>query len=432
MTFIQYVRIFLLFGFLCNFSFTGETEGHVSHDQEIEVFKKHTLSPGLVMAGYQGWFDAPGDGSSREWHHYSREGRFEPGYCTIDLWPDMREYKKQYQTVFRFEDGTPATVFSSQDESTIDLHFKWMKEYGIDGVFMQRFVNEIKSESGMKHFNKVLQFASKAALDYGRTIAIMYDLSGMQAQDVDLVISDWKKLRKEYGYDKRSIYPNYLFDENRPVVGIWGVGFNDGRHYSLSDIEKLIHFFKSDEAGNCSVLLGVPTYWLEQGSDCVKDKNLLKVIQMADIVQPWFVGRFNEQKYDSFEPQIGKDLRWCKEHHLKYMPVAFPGFSWNNMLPPGHPSSTIPRDHGNFFWKQLSGAVSEGAQMIYIAMFDEMNEGTAIFKTAHQVPVGNSKFIPLDNDVPSDYYMWLTGQAAGMLKNGQQLPLAKPIENVEK
>ena len=102
------------------------------------------------------------------------------------------------------------------------------------------------------------------------------------------------------------------------------------------------------------------------------------------------------------------------------------------MLPPGRPSSTIPRNHGSFFWKQLAGATGEGAQMIYVAMFDEIDEGTAIFKTAHRVPLGESKFIPLDADIPSDHYLWLTGQAARMLKEKQQLPVLKPIQDVKK
>ena len=43
---------------------------------------------------------------------------------------------------------------------------------------------------------------------------------------------------------------------------------------------------------------------------------------------------------------------------------------------------TIDRESGNFFWQQVSGAKKAGAQMLYIAMFDEMNEGTSIFKCA--------------------------------------------------
>ena len=429
----KYIQLVgLILGVVVLSSFNLIIRDTKNSSKEPKVFKKHTVSPGLVMAGYQGWFDTPEDGAGRGWYHYQRKGRFEPGFCSIDVWPEMSEYEKQYETAFKFEDGSPAKVFSPQDESIVRLHFKWMKDYGIDGVFMQRFVGEIKNESGRNHFNKVLQSATKAALDYDRTIAIMYDLSGMSSADVDFVIADWKKLKEQYGYDKRKRYSNYLFDGNRPVVAVWGVGFNDNRRYNLADIERLIHFLKSEEGGNCSVLLGVPTYWREQGNDCVKDANMHAVIEMADIVHPWFVGRFKEESYDSFKPLIGKDVEWCNEHKLKYMPVVFPGFSWNNMQPAGRPSSTIPRNHGSFFWKQLAGASSEGAQMIYVAMFDEIDEGTAIFKTAHRVPVGESKFIPLDADIPSDHYLWLTGQAARMLKNKQQLPVLKPIQDVKK
>ncbi|MHB8957244.1 MAG: hypothetical protein ACYC4U_30135 [Pirellulaceae bacterium] len=49
-----------------------------------------TLS-GKVMCGYQGWFTTPDDGAQRGWTHYGRRGRFEPGSCTIDLWPDVSE-----------------------------------------------------------------------------------------------------------------------------------------------------------------------------------------------------------------------------------------------------------------------------------------------------------------------------------------------------
>ena len=393
-----------------------------------EKFEKHTMSPGLAMAGYQGWFNTPGDGEGREWRHYERLGRFEPGYCTIDLWPEMSEYEKQYETAFKFEDGTPATVFSPADESTVRLHFKWMKDYGVDGVFMQRFISEIRNESGMIHFTKLLETANKAAAEYDRTIAVMYDLSGISSSEVDIVISDWKNLLKKFGYNNRSKYANYLFCNNRPLVAIWGVGFNDNRKYTLDDIEKLIRFLKSDEGGNCSVLLGVPTYWREFGRDCVKEEKLHDVIKMADVVHPWFVGRFREEGYDSFKSLIGKDQKWCDENGLKYMPVVFPGFSWNNMLPPGRPSSTIPRNSGSFFWRQLSGAANEGAKMIYVAMFDEIDEGTAIFKVAHHVPVGESKFVPLDADTPSDHYLWLTGKAAQMLKNKELLPSVKPVQ----
>ncbi len=64
---------------------------------------------------------------------------------------------------------------------------------------------------------------------------------------------------------------------------------------------------------------------------------------------------------------------------------------------PSDPFDAIPRNKGNFLWKQLAGAIESGANMIYVAMFDEIDEGTAIFKCAHEVPVGPSKFVNKNN-----------------------------------
>ena len=97
---------------------------------------------GKILAGYQGWFNAKGDGSNLKWKHYGNNAKFYPGSASIDFWPEMDEIQKsnQYKTTFKYEDGKPAFVFSSADYKTVDLHFKWMEDYGIDGVFSQRFV----------------------------------------------------------------------------------------------------------------------------------------------------------------------------------------------------------------------------------------------------------------------------------------------------
>jgi hypothetical protein len=72
--------------------------------------------------------------------------------------------------------------------------------------------------------------------------------------------------------------------------------------------------------------------------------------------------------------------------------------------------------------------------MIYSAMFDDIDEGTAIYKTVHsdRLPVGASKFIPIDDDIPTDHYLFLTGQAAKILKSKKLLPEVKPIQKVKK
>ncbi len=60
--------------------------------------------------------------------------------------------------------------------------------------------------------------------------------------------------------------------------------------------------------------------------------------------------------------------------------------------------------------------------MLYVAMFDEMDEGTAIFKCSNQPPCGApAKFLGYEG-VPSDHYLWLTGQAGQMLRG--EIPLS--------
>ena len=53
--------------------------------------------------------------------------------------------------------------------------------------------------------------------------------------------------------------------------------------------------------------------------------------------------------------------------------------------------------------------------MLYQAMFDEMDEGTAIFKCTNDPPVGESRFVT-EEGLPSDHYLWLTGQGGKLLR----------------
>jgi hypothetical protein len=377
---------------------------------------------GLVMAGYQGWFNTPDDGSNRNWKHYGGKQGFKPGSCNIDLWPDVSEYSNTYKTEFSFAEGSPAKVFSSADESTVYTHFRWMKEYGIDGVFMQRFVSEIKDSQGLSHFNKVFNSAMSAAQKYDRAICVMYDLSGMKPGDANFVLSDMDNLVTKYNISSRKKCPSYLYHNRKPLVCIWGVGFNDKRAYSLEDANQLIDGLRKR---GFSIMIGVPTRWRELTNDAVRDSALHTTIKKCDIVMPWFVGRYDEKSFPAFSSLIPKDLQWCKANKIDYAPLVFPGFSWKNMK--GEQTKQIQRNGGNFFWSQISGAIQANCEMLYVAMFDEMDEGTAIFKCATEVPVGASKFVSLEKNLGNDHYLWLTGQAAKMLRKEIPLSIELPI-----
>jgi glycoprotein endo-alpha-1,2-mannosidase len=380
---------------------------------------------GLVMAGYQGWFNCEGDGADRGWTHYNKNGKFEDGSCTIDFWPEMDEYKVKYKTPFQFADGSPAYVFSSFDESTVDLHFKWMKEYGIDGVFMQRFFSVLESKNRLNHNDKVLASAIKAANKYGVAICLMYDIGSMNDSKYHLLMEDWKHLVDDLKLTNQGNETSYLFHNSKPLVAFWGISAGTRESGHIPEIFDIMDFFKNDPVyGGCSIHLGIPSRWRTLGSDTKGDPRLHEVIKQADVVHPWLVGRYNEESYEAYRQEnIIDDVKWCRENEKAYAPTVFPGFSWFNMK--GDQSDKIPRNKGEFYWKQIAGAIESGAEMLYVAMFDEIDEGTAIMKCAHDVPVGKSIFVPIEKEVPSDHYLWLTGMAGKMLRG--EIPFSEKI-----
>jgi hypothetical protein len=210
--------------------------------------------------------------------------------------------------------------------------------------------------------------------------------------------------------------PAYLHHQGKPVVAVWGFGFNDGRRYTLKEGLELVAFLKSKEGGECTVMLGVPTYWRTLERDTVKDKTLLELVSKADIVSPWTVGRYGtpEEAANYAKKTMTPDIAWCKENKMDYLPVVFPGFSWHNQNP-RFPVNSIPRQGGKFLWSQFIAAKKAGATMIYQAMFDEVDEGTAIYKCTNDVPVGASTFATFEG-LPSDFYLKLVGAASKMIR----------------
>ncbi len=119
-----------------------------------------------VMFGYQGWFGTPNDGSGNgAWKHWFRNNEPDSAHATFDYWPDMSEYPAGAleATKMTYANGTKAKLFSAYKYATVDLHFKWMQQHALDGVFEQRFVTEIKNANGRKHFNQVVRNVQRAS-----------------------------------------------------------------------------------------------------------------------------------------------------------------------------------------------------------------------------------------------------------------------------
>ena len=97
-------------------------------------------------------------------------------------------------------------------------------------------------------------------------------------------------------------------------------------------------------------------------------------------------------------------------------------------------------------WSQAYRHIADpNVNSIWLAQFDEVDEGTAIFKVAaskSDLPV-DGNWLALDADgmsVPSDWYLRLAGEAQSMLEGktplSRKIPidpdhrLKRPVENV--
>ena len=402
---------------------------------DLSVSTENTSILGKVLAGYQGWFNTPTDGSNRGWQHYkTASGAFEPGEVTVDFWPDMSEadVDEKYATPFFHKDGSLATVFSSANIKTVNRHFKWMNDYGIDGVFFQQFASNLRSNNPKGRANALVVFdniIAGAKANNNRLVSIMYDLSGSNATGtmVNDIKQHWQEMANKHGVNDNT--KEYVLTyQQKPVVAIWGVGFNRTDNYDLDDIAELINYFKND---GCAVLLGVPRSWRTPGQgDAVNNPQLLNVIKSADIVHPWTPGRYsNISGIDSHRSIIIADKAWCDAENLLYMPVVFPGFSWQNLKKSQEQSSdlnSIPRLKGDFLWRQFYNAIDSGSQTVYVAMFDEMDEGTCIFKVDNNPPSSVESQFTNYEGLPNDYYLWLTGKAGEALRGEITLTSAQP------
>jgi hypothetical protein len=387
-----------------------------------------------VLLGYQGWFACPQDGTN--WSHWSR-GVPAPETLSIDLYPDLRELdaEERCEIPGMTIGGKPAYLFSSRNPKTVSRHFRWMRQYGLDGVLVQRFVGTIPA----KHADAdlVLKNIMNAARETGRTFAIEYDISGGKPDRfVQALKDDWMYLVDEL---KITAHPNYQKHNGKPLLSVWGMGLNDGNNHPPADpkvAKDLIEWFKSGAPQKYRVTYmgGTPARWRSLTVDSRTDPAWADVYAAMDIVQPWTVGRYHSpEEADRWkEKELVPDQKVLDSRHQIYMPVIFPGFSWHNLRRTAK-ENQIPRLSGEFLWRQAFNAKTAGAKVLKIAMFDEVNEGTAIFKAASRRSDAPDQgyWLTLDADgaeLPSDWYLRLAGEITKMF-HGEIPPRAELPKN---
>jgi hypothetical protein len=384
-----------------------------------------TSLQGHVLCGYQGWFRCPGDAADLGWAHWSRDPRrLTPDTLSFEMWPDMGEYgdKERFAAGdFTDADGKQAYLFSSDNPATVLRHFQWMRDYGIDGVWLQHFLVDLKggpSQERAPSRRRVLGHVREAARKTGRVWALCYDLSGMPQDRVyDVLTADWKKLVD----DGVTEDPRYLHDGGRPVVQVWG--FYRGRMTpELAD--KLIDFFHAPGACSAYLVGGGDWDWRRD-----PDRDWQASLRRLDAYSPWNVGNYGKDAADDAHAATGSwadDLRECRRNGVRWLPVVYPGFGWDNLKrkPPG--TSTIPRRGGRFLWEQFHALAEMKVDAACVAMFDEVDEGTAVFKVTSSPPA-QGRFLGYEG-LPSDWYLRLVGEGARVLRGDRPDTADIPIK----
>lgn len=376
------------------------------------------------MLGYQGWFQCPTDGSPNAgWTHWKFLNKYMP-----DGFPDTSELTaaEKCDTGMKLPDGSPAYVFSSYNPKTVLRHFQWLKDYNIDGVMQQRFTVALHDAKSKATRDQVTRNVMAGANATGRTFNIMYDISGDNpATLVSTIQNDWKSLVDSVGVTKSD---RYLRQGGRPVVTIWGFGFGD-RPGTPADLNTLIDFFHNNPnpAYRATVMGGVNNDWRTNAT-------WANALAGYDIISPWTVGRYKmASKTDTttvpnwINSRAVPDINRTKQLGKLYMPVIYPGYSFNNSA--GRPLNEIPRYGGNFLWQQAAANLSQQKAagvptMLYGAMFDEVDEGSAFMKQA--VTTANApKGIPIVTmnydgyNLTNDWYLRV-GSEINKMTNGSK------------
>ncbi|MDI1319735.1 MAG: glycoside hydrolase family 71/99-like protein, partial [bacterium] len=388
-------------------------------------------------------FSAAGDGSPvREWNHWSSD-RKKPDATNarVQQWPDLSEYDADelYDTDLKYPDGSTARVYSAWNLKTVMRHFRWMRDYNLDGAMHYRFISRVASRPEYRTFyNRVLDNIRQSAEAYGRVFAVQYDISDYDGPSVVQDIkNDWKSLVDDL---KITASPRYLHHKGRPLLVLRNFGNSGGKRLiTPAEATELINWLKRDAPEKYRVTLmgALPGYWRTQGSDVKPDPGWPAVFRSFDVVSAWPVGRFGDEAgaRQWLEKVVVPDMAECARLGIEYIPAVYPSYSYHNANP-AKVYNAIPRQGGRFYWSQVHNLVSANATMLYNAIFDEIDEGTAMYKvspSAATQPVmpADRRFLPQDADgekLPSDWYLQMADYAGRALRKEFVPTAARPID----
>ncbi len=392
-----------------------------------------TTLNGKFIIGSQSYFF----GCGSHWFYGGGVNNESASTILVDQIPDVSDFAKSALCPTPFVDGSGNTVnfYSELDPSVAMAQFGWLKDNNIDGMSPDVFVTSIQKSPAA--LDTTLGNIKTAAEATGRVFYITFDLTGSPSNYDQIIESEWKHLA-DTGI---TTSPNYLNDNGKLVVEIWGAGLISSPNQRPTDPNQMLQFINDLKTGAngmlpATVIGGVPSHWRTLDGDSLTDPAWLNVYESFDVLSPWSPGRFTSISLEDayFQNTMLPDIAFAKEHNIRYMPVVWPSYSAYN-LNKNISSATfslnqIPAEGGNFYWEQLYNilAKSGGVSAIYGAMLDDYNEGMVLGKsteTQDDLPV-DINLLALDSDgytkLPNDWFLKITGIANTALRDGTTIP----------
>ncbi|ETS03218.1 hypothetical protein M419DRAFT_122648, partial [Trichoderma reesei RUT C-30] len=108
------------------------------HDNHARAHEEHARAAavdtstlkGKWLYGYQGWFRKPAAGVNNHWS--PNGGTPGPGNVEFEFVPDVSQYPANclFASTLTAPNGQPVQLYDNTCEGVVDLHFKWMQQYG--------------------------------------------------------------------------------------------------------------------------------------------------------------------------------------------------------------------------------------------------------------------------------------------------------------
>ncbi|KXN86979.1 hypothetical protein AN958_09408 [Leucoagaricus sp. SymC.cos] len=332
----------------------------------------------------------------------------------FDLFPDVSLYSPSelYPVPGLTTNTNQQTfLFSSRNPSTVQRHFHWMAEHGVDGAFFRRGAGYLRESQDPKRIlnNEVMDHVREAAEKEGRVFAIEYDVYDDSASDValaDVLEQDWKNLVYEKGV-LNSL--NYLRENGKPVISLSNLGWRSAGH-TPTLVRSIVAMFQRTTPGGAYIMGYLPTFWRTLEDDADPNSEFVDVwLNEFDAICP-HISTNNGERMKADMEFIRKWLEGGQKT-VDYIPSVNAGESSHNRTRGSDKWNEFKRDGGRSLWKEIFNASRLGVRTMYGVSWDNYRSGCALLPVVPQknlLPQSDKrKFMALDEDgydLPSDWW----------------------------